>query len=102
MRVVSVRSKARSWLTSSTVPPNDSIASSRASMDSTSRWLVGSSKMRKFAPDSIIMASATRAVSPPESDPARRCTESPENPKRPRWPWIGPRPQEGRRSAMIW
>ena len=68
MRVVSARSKARSWLTSSTVPSNSSIASSSASMDSTSRWLVGSSKMRKLAPESIIMASATRAVSPPESD----------------------------------
>ena len=35
------------------------------------------------------MASATRARSPPDSEPARRSTESPEKPKRPRCPWIG-------------
>ena len=38
---------------------------------------MGSSKISRLAPDSIIIASATRARSPPESVPARRCTESP-------------------------
>ena len=36
-------------------------------MDSTSRWLVGSSRTSRFARGSIIIASATRARSPPES-----------------------------------
>jgi hypothetical protein len=39
-----------------------------------------------LARESIIIASATRARSPPESVSARRSTSSPEKPKRPRWP----------------
>ena len=44
-------SSARSCETSSTVPGNASSAASSASRDSTSRWFVGSSRTRKFAPD---------------------------------------------------
>src|SRR6266704_1878599 len=88
IRVVSARNNARSWLTRITVPSYPSIASSSASIDSTSRWFVGSSRMSRLAPDSISIASATRARSPPDSESARRSTSWPENPKRPRCLWI--------------
>ena len=70
------------------------------SMDSTSRWLVGSSSTSRLARESVIMASASRDRSPPEQTSVRRCTVSPEKPKAPSRPWIWPRVQRGRRSLI--
>ena len=49
------------------MPGNASSAASSASRLSRSRWLVGSSRTRKFAPDATTSASASRRRSPPES-----------------------------------
>ena len=49
-----------------------------AAMDSRSRWLVGWSSMSTLAPESIILESIQRTVSPPERDgnkDARQRTE---------------------------
>ena len=70
-------------------------------MDSTSRWLVGSSKISRLALSRTIIESAIRARSPPESEPARRSTVSPLKPNAPRWPWMAPRFHIGRRSAVM-
>ena len=48
-------------------PGNASSAASSASRLSRSRWLVGSSSTRKFAPEATIAARASRRRSPPES-----------------------------------
>ena len=48
-------------------PGNASSAASSASRLSRSRWFVGSSSTRKFAPDATTSASASRRRSPPES-----------------------------------
>ena len=51
---------------------------------STSRWFVGSSSTRKFAPDATSSASASRRRSPPESAVTdRSCVSQPEKRKRP-------------------
>ena len=57
-----------------------------AVMDSKSRWLVGWSSMRKFAPESIMRESMTRTFSPPESTLTGLYTSSPEKSIRPRKP----------------
>ena len=77
-------SSARSWETSRIVPGKASSAASSASRDSTSRWFVGSSRMRKFDPDATSSASASRRRSPPESAVTERsCVSQPEKRKRP-------------------
>ena len=77
-------SSARSCETSSTVPGNASSAASSASRLSRSRWLVGSSRTRKFAPEATVTASASRRRSPPEStETAFSCASQPEKRKRP-------------------
>ena len=48
---VTLASRVRSWLTSRTVPGNVSSACSSCSIAGRSRWLVGSSSTRQFAPD---------------------------------------------------
>ena len=65
------------------------LARSRPRAPRSTRRRGGSSARRessRFARLSISIASATRARSPPESVSARRCTSSPEKPKRPRCP----------------
>ena len=75
---------ARSWETMSTVPGNASSAASSASRLSRSRWFVGSSRTRKFAPEATSSASASRRRSPPESAVTERsCVSQPEKRKRP-------------------
>ena len=49
------------------MPGNASSAASSASRLSRSRWFVGSSRTRKFAPEATTSASARRRRSPPES-----------------------------------
>ena len=74
---------ARSCETSSTVPGNASSAASSASRLSRSRWFVGSSSTRKFAPEATTSASASRRRSPPESAPTwRSCISQPVKRKR--------------------
>ena len=46
-----------------------------------SKWLVGSSRMRKLASESISFASETRPRSPPLKSPMRLNTSSPVNRK---------------------
>ena len=76
---------ARSCETSRTVPGKASSAASSASRLSRSRWFVGSSRTRKFAPDATTSASARRRRSPPESTATAFCCSSqPEKRKRPR------------------
>ena len=67
VRSATASSSARSCETSSTVPGNASSAASSASRLSRSRWFVGSSSTRKFAPDATTTASASRRRSPPDS-----------------------------------
>ena len=67
VRSATASSSARSWETSRTVPGNASSAASSASRLSRSRWFVGSSSRRKFAPEATTSASASRRRSPPES-----------------------------------
>ena len=77
-------SSARSWVTSSTVPGNASSAASSASRLSRSRWFVGSSSTRKFAPLATTSASASRRRSPPDSAVTGfSCASQPEKRKRP-------------------
>ena len=66
------------------MPGNASSAASRASRLSRSRWFVGSSSTRKFAPDATVTASASRRRSPPESTATGFSTSSqPEKRNRP-------------------
>ena len=65
VRVPTASSSARSWETSSSVPSNASSASSSASRLSMSRWFVGSSRIRTFAPHATRIASDSRRRSPP-------------------------------------
>ena len=74
---------SRSWLTKISVPWYSSSASCRASMDSMSRWLVGSSRTSTLASWSITIESRQRTFSPPESTPTCFFTSSPENSMRP-------------------
>ena len=83
VRVASASISARSCETSRMVPEYSVSASSSASRLSMSRWLVGSSSTRKFAPDTTTRASASRRRSPPESTSTGFSTCSPENRKRP-------------------
>src|SRR5438067_8813735 len=70
---------ARSCETSKTVPGNASSAASSASRLSRSRWFVGSSSTRKFAPEATVTASASLRRSPPESTAtAFSCSSQPE------------------------
>ena len=64
----------RSWLTSSTVPPNNSTACSSCSIAGMSRWFVGSSSTRQFEPFAISSASTSRVRSPGDNDSAGRLT----------------------------
>src|SRR4051812_28330836 len=66
-RWATASSRARSCETSRTVPGKASSAPSSASRLSRSRWFVGSSRTRKFAPEATASASASRRRSPPES-----------------------------------
>ena len=66
VRVPTASSRARSWVTSSNAPLNALRASSSASRDSRSRWLVGSSRISTFAPPLTRIASDRRRRSPPE------------------------------------
>ena len=84
VRSATASSRARSWETSSTVAGKFSSAASSASRDSRSRWFVGSSRTRKFAPDATTTASASRRRSPPESTATGfSCASQPEKRKRP-------------------
>ena len=57
----------RSWETKTIAPSNSRSASSSASRASRSRWFVGSSRRRRFAPPKTMRASDRRPFSPPES-----------------------------------
>src|SRR5581483_10895484 len=82
-RPATASSSARSCDTSSTVPGNASSAASSDSRDSRSRWFVGSSSTRKFAPDATTIARASRRRSPPDSETTRfSCSSHPEKRKR--------------------
>ncbi|MBK7977856.1 MAG: hypothetical protein IPK07_32935 [Deltaproteobacteria bacterium] len=74
------------WLTNTIVPSYSVSDSARISADSVSRWLVGSSRSRKFPGATRIFASATRAFSPPERTPIDLSTSSPRKRKAPRMP----------------
>ena len=67
VRVPTASSSARSWETSRIAPVNARSASSSASRDSMSRWLVGSSRISTLAPECTSTASDSRRRSPPES-----------------------------------
>ena len=88
MRSGTASSSARSCDTRRTVPGNASSAASSASRLSRSRWFVGSSRTRKFAPEATRSASARRRRSPPDSAvTARSCVSQPEKRKRPSRFW---------------
>ena len=57
-----------------------------AVMDSISRWLVGSSRIRMLAPEIIILERRQRTFSPPESTRTRFTPSSPGKSIRPRKP----------------
>ena len=78
------RSSARSWLTSITVPSNSLSAIARASRVARSRWLVGSSSSSRLGRCQTIMASTSRAFSPPLMVPTACWTISPVKWKLPR------------------
>ena len=95
IRSATASSTARSCETSSTVPGNASSAASSASRLSRSRWFVGSSSTRKFAPEATTSASASRRRSPPDSATTGLSWSSqPEKRKRPSsacaWPRCRP------------
>ena len=83
VRVPTASSSARSWDTSSSAPSNARSASSSASRLSRSRWLVGSSRIRTFAPEATRIASESRRSSPPESTDTSFSASAPENRNRP-------------------
>ncbi len=85
MRSGTASRSARSCETTRRVPGNASSAASSASRLSMSRWFVGSSRTRKFAPDATSSASESLRRSPPESAVTdRSCVSQPEKRKRPR------------------
>ncbi len=75
----------RSWLTSTTAPSNPLSACTSASRASTSRWLVGSSRISRCGASRVISANASRAFSPPDSFATWVVALLPEKPKRPSW-----------------
>lgn len=75
--------KSRSWLTTITVPSNARIASLSTSLVRMSRWLVGSSKIRKLTGSSKSLIIAKRERSPPESTLTFLSEASPPNIKAP-------------------
>eukprot|EP00964_Phaeocystis_antarctica_P106181 scaffold71109_cov63-Phaeocystis_antarctica.AAC.2 len=75
--------KALSCETTTTAPSYLPMASSSAATASTSRWLVGSSRRMTLHGVRQKVASATRAFSPPESEPIRRVAFSPIRPSDP-------------------
>ena len=78
------RSRARSWLTSMTVPSNSLSAMLSASRVVRSRWLVGSSSSSRFGRCQTSIARTRRAFSPPDSVPTGCCTISPVKRNEPR------------------
>mmetsp|Transcript_25265 Transcript_25265/g.62588 ORF Transcript_25265/g.62588 Transcript_25265/m.62588 type:complete len:212 (-) Transcript_25265:613-1248(-) len=79
----SASQKGRSCETTTTAPSYSSRASSSAAMESTSRWLVGSSKSKTLHGVRQKVASATRAFSPPLRDSMRLNAFSPTRPSAP-------------------
>ena len=82
--VASPSRKSRSWLTKMTVPSNSRMASFSTSFERISRWLVGSSSIRKFTGSSRSLIIARRVRSPPDSTFTFLSEASPPNMKAPR------------------
>ena len=78
-RVAKRLMKYRSWDTNSRVPSKASTASSIHSREAISRWLVGSSRIRKLISSSMSIHSRRRLSSPPERTDTLLNTSSPWN-----------------------
>ena len=77
-------------------PGNASSAASSDSRDSRSRWFVGSSSTRRFAPEATTIASASRRRSPPDSTAAGfSCSSQPEKRNWPSSDWASGRFRPG-------
>ncbi len=77
--------KYRSWDTMILVPGKSRRASSKTSLDSISRWLVGSSRISTLAPESISFSkSKPRLFSSGQRSDSAENTDSPRNRNRPR------------------
>ena len=100
MRLPIASSSARSWDTSSSDPGNDASAVSSASRLSRSRWLVGSSRISRLAPELTRIASDRRRRSPPDRPSSGFSASSPENRKRPSSARVGPGLSPGSAAAQ--
>ena len=78
-RVANRLMKYRSWLTNSSVPSKASTACSSHSLESMSRWFVGSSNISRLMLSSISIHSRRRLSSPPDSTLTLLNTSSPVN-----------------------
>ena len=102
--VATLSSRYRSWLTNNTVPVYAANASSIASREGISMWLVGSSRIRKLAWRCSAAANCNRLRSPPDRAPTglSRSSQANRYPRRaPRTSRRLPRPIARNRSRIV-